>query len=59
MYPWRRNHDKLVQEGCNKHGKGEKEERETRGETTKSASKRAETYKVDAVLQPEQQYKSY
>jgi hypothetical protein len=58
MYPWRRNHDKPVQEGCSQPGKGE-EERETGGETTKSAGKRAETYKVDAVLQPEQQYKSY
>lgn len=45
------NHDQLVQKGCKNHGESKKEEREARGETTKSAIKRTEADKIDSVLQ--------
>jgi hypothetical protein len=51
MYSRRRNLDQPIQEGYRESGEGEREERETRGAKTKSASERIEADKIDAVLQ--------
>jgi hypothetical protein len=45
----RANHDQFVQEGYRHHGESGKKEREARRAKAKSASKRTETDKIDAL----------